>query len=219
MLPRLLLTPCHSDWWSSASAKEVRGRCARFLNKDGRHAYVINMIDMYTRYSWQRTIMLNSQGRWDQRQSVRAVQEIIDSIRDKFGVDAIPPGSQWQFDSGSEFKSGQISNNKVAEDMDATDPNLNENVVPAGNFKARIESYEPNITVVYSLPNQPDSNAVVERSNRQWRSIARQLLFNRDARPTDVKVAESSKDARKPWFAKWYGTNPRWTQRPTLRRN
>ena len=70
-------------------------------NKDGRHAYVINMVDMYTRYSWQRTIMLNSQGRWDQRQSVRAVQEIIDSIRDKFGVDAIPPGSQWQFDSGS----------------------------------------------------------------------------------------------------------------------
>ena len=81
-------------------------------------------------------------------------------------------------------------------------------LVPAGNFKTRIEAYEPNITVVYSLPNQPDSNAVVERSNRQWRSIARQLLFNRDARPTDVKVAESSKDARKPWFAKWYGTNP-----------
>ena len=34
MLPRLLLTPCNSDWWSSVSAKAVRRRCARFLDGD-----------------------------------------------------------------------------------------------------------------------------------------------------------------------------------------
>ena len=27
-------------------------------NRDGRHAYIVNMIDIYTRYSWQRSIML-----------------------------------------------------------------------------------------------------------------------------------------------------------------
>eukprot|EP01047_Picozoa_sp_COSAG01_P071538 COSAG01_NODE_11135_length_1998_cov_10.280674_1_plen_241_part_10 len=72
---------------------------------DGRHAYIVNMVDVYTRYSWQRSIMLNNQLQFDQRSTVRAVQEIIDSIRDKYGPDAIPPGSKWQTDLGPEYRS------------------------------------------------------------------------------------------------------------------
>ena len=39
LLPRLLLTPFRSDWWSSRSVREFKRRCAHFAEGDWRTLY------------------------------------------------------------------------------------------------------------------------------------------------------------------------------------
>eukprot|EP01047_Picozoa_sp_COSAG01_P095114 COSAG01_NODE_25887_length_730_cov_0.925515_1_plen_123_part_00 len=71
--------------------------------KDGRHPMVVTLVDVYSRYSWQRAIETNAQGKYSQEASAKAVISIIDSIKKRFGDDAIPTGARWQTDSGGEF--------------------------------------------------------------------------------------------------------------------
>jgi hypothetical protein len=64
-----------------------------------------------------------------------------------------------------------------------------------------VEAHEPRIRVVYSAPNNPNTNALAERSVHDWRGVARRMLFNRDPRLAKAKTAK--KDA---WFKRWFGT-------------
>eukprot|EP01047_Picozoa_sp_COSAG01_P048893 COSAG01_NODE_4795_length_4739_cov_16.309267_3_plen_513_part_00 len=164
-------------------------------NRDGRHAYIVNMIDIYTRYSWQRSIMLNNQMQYDQRSTVRAVQEILDSIRDKYGADAIKPGAVLQADNGSEYKSGK----RKLEDGDSDDEDLD-----VGYFKREVEQYEPNLRVTYARAYAADQQSLIEHKNKEWRRVARQVLFNKDERAAQDKLGKSDK-----WFSKWYGRTGR----------
>jgi hypothetical protein len=136
-------------------------------NRDGRHAYIVNVVDSYTRYSWQRSIMLNSKLQFDQRSTLRAVQEIIDSIRDRYGASAIPPGTHLQADNGPEYRSGKP---KAEDSDDEENANINK-------FKEGVEAYEPNITVTYARAYTSDQQSLVELKNKEWRRVARQLLF------------------------------------------
>jgi hypothetical protein len=159
--------------------------------KDGRHPMVITMVDVYTRYSWQRAIETNAQGKFSQESSAAAVISIIDAIKKRFGDDAIPASSRWQYDSGGEFKRGTPLEEDETQDV-------NEDT---GYFKRTVEAHEPRIRVVYSAPNNPNTNALAERSVHDWRGVARRMLFNRDPRMAKAKTAK--KDA---WFKKWFGT-------------
>jgi hypothetical protein len=159
--------------------------------KDGRHPLVVTLVDVYSRYSWQRAIETNAQGKFSQEASAKAVISIIDAIKKRFGDDAIQPGSRWQFDNGGEFKRGT-----PVEDDEEVDVNED-----TGYFKRTVEAHEPKIRVVYSQPNNPNSNALAERSVHDWRGVARRMLFNRDPRMAKAKTAK--KDA---WFKNWFGT-------------
>ena len=161
--------------------------------RDGRHAYIVNAVDVYTRYSWQRSIMLNAQLQFDQRSTARALQEIIDSIRDKYGPDAIPRNSQWQTDQGGEYKAGR------PDDDGNYDPDAN-----TGLFKREVEKYEPKIKITYARSRTSDQQAVVELKNKEWRRVARQVLFNRDQRDPEDKLASNTN-----WYKKWYGLSGR----------
>jgi hypothetical protein len=110
--------------------------------KDGRHPLVVTLVDVYSRYSLQRAIETNSQGKYSQEASAAAVISIIDAIKKRFGDDAIQPGSRWQFDNGGEFKRGTPLEDDEEQDM-------NEDT---GYFKRAVEAHEPKIRVVYSAP-------------------------------------------------------------------
>ena len=117
---------------------------------------VITMVDVYTRYSWQRAIETNAQGKYSQEASAAAVISIIDAIKKRFGDDAIPASSRWQYDSGGEFKRGTPLEEDETQDV-------NEDT---GYFKRTVEAHEPRIRVVYSAPNNPNTNALAERDRK-----------------------------------------------------
>jgi len=137
--------------------------------------------------------MLNTQLQFDQRSTVRALQEIIDSIRDKYGPDAIPKFATWQTDQGGEYKAGR------PDDDGNYDPDAN-----TGLFKREIEKYEPKITITYARSRTSDQQAIVELKNKEWRRVARQVLFNRDQRAPKEKIATNTN-----WYKKWYGLSGR----------
>ena len=99
--------------------------------RDGRHPMVITMVDVYSRYSFQRAIETNAQGKFSQEASAKAVISIIDAIKKRFGDDAIQPGSRWQFDNSGEFKRGT-----PLEDDEEQDVNED-----TGFFKRAIEEH------------------------------------------------------------------------------
>ena len=154
------------------------------------HAH-IDIVDIYTRYSWQRAIETNAQGKFTQEASVKAVIDIIDAIKSRFGADAIQPGTQLKLDNGPEFKRGT-----PVEDDEERDVNED-----TGYFKRMVEQHEPNIRVTYSVANNPNTNALTERQHRNWRAAARRMLFNQDPRLAKNKLKKDDE-----WFRKWFGT-------------